>query len=100
MGPLGLEVKRLTKLIEEHSTSVIRAQVTWLRLQQEVVQATQQREEQLASLGTLKKEAHVLEQKKLRIESKRPHSSRGEGHCPGQSIALWSTPLYLPRPLE
>ncbi|XP_036766385.2 coiled-coil domain-containing protein 40 isoform X2 [Manis pentadactyla] len=70
VGPLGLEVKRLTKLIEEHSTSVIRAQVTWLRLQQEVVQATQQREEQLASLGTLKKEAHVLEQKKLRIENK------------------------------
>ncbi|XP_045670425.1 coiled-coil domain-containing protein 40 [Ursus americanus] len=70
VGPLELEIKRLTKLMEEHNTNVTQAQVTWLRLQQEMVTVTQEREEQLASLDMLKKELHILEQKKLRIESK------------------------------
>ncbi|KAM6175984.1 coiled-coil domain-containing protein 40 [Erethizon dorsatum] len=70
LGPLELEIKRLTKLTEEHNTSVTQAQVTWLRLQQELVKVTQDREEQLVSLDKLKKEAHILEQKKLRTESK------------------------------
>lgn len=75
MGPLELEIKRLTKLLEEHNTSVTQAQVTWLRLQQEMVTVTQEQEEQLVSLDMLKKEMHILEQKKLRIESKRPASA-------------------------
>lgn len=75
MGPLELEIKRLTKLMEEHNTNVTQAQVTWLRLQQEMVTVTQEREEQLASLDMLKKELHILEQKKLRIESKCPGSA-------------------------
>ncbi|XP_008053386.1 coiled-coil domain-containing protein 40 [Carlito syrichta] len=70
VGPLELEIKRLTKLIEEHSASIVQAQVTWLRLQQEMVKVTQEREEQLVSLDWSKKELHILEQKKLRIESK------------------------------
>ncbi|GAB5581383.1 coiled-coil domain-containing protein 40 isoform X2 [Prionailurus iriomotensis] len=70
VGPLELEIKRLTKLIEENNSSVTQAQVTWLRLQQEMVKVTQEREEQLASLDTLTKEVHILEQKKLRIENK------------------------------
>uniref|UniRef100_A0A8C2V111 Coiled-coil domain 40 molecular ruler complex subunit n=1 Tax=Chinchilla lanigera TaxID=34839 RepID=A0A8C2V111_CHILA len=70
VGPLELEIKRLTKLTEEHNTSVTQAQVTWLRLQQELVKVTQDREEQLVSLDKLKKEVHILEQKKLRTESK------------------------------
>ncbi|XP_029783178.1 coiled-coil domain-containing protein 40 [Suricata suricatta] len=70
VGPLELEIKRLTKLIEEHSGRVAEAQVAWLRLQQEMVQVTQEREGQLASLGMLEKEVHILEQKKLRIENK------------------------------
>ncbi|XP_028355618.1 coiled-coil domain-containing protein 40 [Physeter macrocephalus] len=70
VGPLELEIKRLTKLIEEHSAGVTQAQVTWLRLQQEMVTVTQGREEQLASLDVAKKEIHILEQKKLRIENK------------------------------
>lgn len=80
MGPLELEIKRLTKLIEENNSSVTQAQVTWLRLQQEMVKVTQEREEQLASLDMLTKEVHILEQKKLRIESKR--SASGEGDPP------------------
>ncbi|XP_077022270.1 coiled-coil domain-containing protein 40 isoform X2 [Tamandua tetradactyla] len=70
VGPLELEIKRLTKSIEEHSSSVSRSQGTWLRLQQEMVKATQEREEQLVSLGTFQKEIRILEQKKLRVENK------------------------------
>lgn len=43
--------------------------MTWLRLQQELVQVTHEREEQLVSVDQLKKEVHIMEQKKLRIES-------------------------------
>lgn len=43
--------------------------MTWLRLQQELVQVTHEREEQLVSVDQLKKEMHIMEQKKLRIES-------------------------------
>ncbi|XP_014644824.1 PREDICTED: coiled-coil domain-containing protein 40 [Ceratotherium simum simum] len=70
VGPLELEIKRLSKLIEEHNSSVRQAQGTWLRLQQEMVMATREREEQLGSLATFKKEVRILEQKKLRIENK------------------------------
>lgn len=70
MGPLDLEIKRLTKLMEEHNSNVTQAQVTWLRLQQEMVKATQEREAQLVALDTFRKEVHILEQKKLRVESK------------------------------
>ncbi|XP_007185869.2 coiled-coil domain-containing protein 40 [Balaenoptera acutorostrata] len=70
VGPLELEIKRLTKLIEEHNAGVTQAQVTWLRLQQEMVTVTQEHEEHLASLDMSKKDIHILEQKKLRIENK------------------------------
>ncbi|OWK14566.1 hypothetical protein Celaphus_00001550 [Cervus elaphus hippelaphus] len=70
LGPLELEIKRLTKLIEENNTNVTQAQVTWLRLQQEMVKVTQEREEHLVSLDMSKKEIHILEQKKIRIENK------------------------------
>nr|XP_048307772.1 coiled-coil domain-containing protein 40 isoform X3 [Myodes glareolus] len=69
-GPLELEIKRLSKLTEEHNTGVAEAQMTWLRLQQELVQVTHEREEQLVSLDQLKKEMHIMEQKKLRLENK------------------------------
>ncbi|ELW68231.1 Coiled-coil domain-containing protein 40 [Tupaia chinensis] len=70
VGPLELEIKRLSKLSDEHSGDLVRAQGTWLRLQQEMVKVTQEREEQLASLDMSRKEIHILEQKKLRIENK------------------------------
>lgn len=78
LGPLELEIKRLSRLLDEHGTAVSQAQVSWLRLQQEMVKATQEREEQLAALNMFKKEVQILEQKKLRIESKCPRpASRG-----------------------
>ncbi|XP_006886396.1 PREDICTED: coiled-coil domain-containing protein 40 [Elephantulus edwardii] len=70
LGPLELEIKRLTRLIEDHEASAIQAQGTWLRLQQEMVKATQEREEQLADLDMFKKTIHIMEQKKLRVENK------------------------------
>ncbi|XP_058140823.1 coiled-coil domain-containing protein 40 isoform X3 [Dasypus novemcinctus] len=70
VGPLELEIKRLTRLVEEHSSSIAHAQATWLRLQQEMVSATQEREGQLAALDTFQKEIHIMEQKKLRVENK------------------------------
>ncbi|XP_006869709.1 PREDICTED: coiled-coil domain-containing protein 40 [Chrysochloris asiatica] len=70
VGPLELEIKRLVKLIEEHNASVAQAQVSWLRLQQDIVKVTQEREAQLANLDLFKKEIHIMEQKKLRIENK------------------------------
>ncbi|XP_051015255.1 coiled-coil domain-containing protein 40 [Acomys russatus] len=69
-GPLELEIKRLMKQSEELNSGVAEAQMTWLRLQQELVQVTHEREEQLVSLGQLNKELHIMEQKKLRIENK------------------------------
>uniref|UniRef100_G3RUR1 Coiled-coil domain 40 molecular ruler complex subunit n=1 Tax=Gorilla gorilla gorilla TaxID=9595 RepID=G3RUR1_GORGO len=70
VGPLELEIKRLSKLIDEHDGKAVQAQVTWLRLQQEMVKVTQEQEEQLASLDASKKELHIMEQKKRRVESK------------------------------
>ncbi|XP_036053937.1 coiled-coil domain-containing protein 40 isoform X2 [Onychomys torridus] len=69
-GPLELEIKRLSKLCEENNAGVAEAQMTWLRLQQELVQVTHEREEQLVSLDQLNKELHIMEQKKLRVENK------------------------------
>lgn len=82
MGPLDLEIKRLTKLLDEQGTDVARAQVSWLRLQQDMVRASQEREEQLAALHQLQREAHILEQKKLRIESEAPGTPRPWGRAP------------------
>ncbi|KAI4533822.1 hypothetical protein MG293_016841 [Ovis ammon polii] len=89
VGPLELEIKRLTKLIEENNTSVTQAQVTWLRLQQEMVKVTQEREEHLISLNMSKKEIHILEQKKIRIESELPCPAPPQ-HLLRLSGATWS----------
>ncbi|XP_049632095.1 coiled-coil domain-containing protein 40 [Suncus etruscus] len=70
LGPLEREMKRLNKLIEEHSASLTQAQGNWLRLQQDMVAATHERENHLASMASSQKELHILEQKKLRIENK------------------------------
>uniref|UniRef100_G1S062 Coiled-coil domain 40 molecular ruler complex subunit n=1 Tax=Nomascus leucogenys TaxID=61853 RepID=G1S062_NOMLE len=91
VGPLELEIKRLSKLIDEHNAKVVQAQVTWLRLQQEMVKVTQEQEEQLASLDASKKELHIMEQRKLRVESKIEQRRRAEGdrtphEGPGQRL--------------
>uniref|UniRef100_A0A287D644 Coiled-coil domain 40 molecular ruler complex subunit n=1 Tax=Ictidomys tridecemlineatus TaxID=43179 RepID=A0A287D644_ICTTR len=70
LGPLELEIKRLTKQMDEHNASVNQAQVTWLRLQQELVKVTQEREEQVAALDLLRKDIRIMEHKKLRTENK------------------------------
>ncbi|XP_055448522.1 coiled-coil domain-containing protein 40 isoform X2 [Psammomys obesus] len=70
LGPLELEIKRLSKQSEEINGVLAEAQVNWLRLQQDLVQVTNEREEQMVCLDQLKKDMHIMEQKKLRVENK------------------------------
>ncbi|XP_031821446.1 coiled-coil domain-containing protein 40 [Sarcophilus harrisii] len=70
LGPVELEIGRLTKLIDEHNAELLKQQMTWLRLQQDLVKLTHEREDQLASVDMFKKELTIMEQKKLRVEKK------------------------------
>uniref|UniRef100_A0A8C3SSG8 Coiled-coil domain containing 40 n=1 Tax=Chelydra serpentina TaxID=8475 RepID=A0A8C3SSG8_CHESE len=70
LGPLEVEINRLTKQIDEYNSEVMTLQKYWLRLQKELVKLTQEREEQLASLDMLKKQITIMQQKKVRTESK------------------------------
>lgn len=91
LGPLEREMKRLNKLIEEHSASLTQAQGNWLRLQQDMVAATHERENHLASMASSQKELRILEQKKLRIESEAP-SRPGEPSPSGSLPRTHKTP--------
>ncbi|NXX74726.1 CCD40 protein, partial [Urocolius indicus] len=69
LGPLEIEINRLTKQIEECNSEVMTLQEYWLNLQKEMVKLTQEREEQTASLDMLKKQFTVLQQKRVRTEN-------------------------------
>ncbi|KAM6118708.1 coiled-coil domain-containing protein 40 [Phoenicopterus ruber ruber] len=69
LGPLEIEINRLTKQIEEHSSEVMTLQKLWLNLQKELVKLTREREEQIASLDMLKKQITIMQQKKVRTEN-------------------------------
>ncbi|XP_037770429.1 coiled-coil domain-containing protein 40 isoform X1 [Chelonia mydas] len=69
LGPLEVEINRLTKQIDEYNSDVMTLQKYWLRLQKELVKLTQEREEQLASLDMLKKQITIMQQKKVRTEN-------------------------------
>lgn len=70
LGPLEVEINRLTKQIDEYNSEVMTLQKYWLKLQKELVKLTQEREEQLTSLDMLKKQITIMQQKKVRTESK------------------------------
>ncbi|KAM9207773.1 coiled-coil domain-containing protein 40-like, partial [Leptosomus discolor] len=69
LGPLEMEINKLSKQIEEYHSEVMTLQKHWLNQQQELVKLTHQREEQVASLDTLKKRITVMQQKKVRREN-------------------------------
>ncbi|XP_025019267.1 coiled-coil domain-containing protein 40 [Python bivittatus] len=69
LGPLEIEIKKLTKQIDEADLEVVKLQRHWMKQQRELVKLTQEREKQLAFLDMLKKEITIKEQKKLRIEN-------------------------------
>ncbi|XP_062447645.1 coiled-coil domain-containing protein 40 isoform X3 [Rhea pennata] len=69
LGPLEVEINRLTKQIEECNSEVMTLQKYWLKLQKELVKLTHGREEQLASLDMLKKQITIMQQKKVRTEN-------------------------------
>nr|XP_009490751.1 PREDICTED: coiled-coil domain-containing protein 40 [Pelecanus crispus] len=70
LGPLEIEINKLTKQIEEYNSEVMTLQKYWLNLQKELVKLTHEREEQIASLDMLKKQITIMQQKKIRTESK------------------------------
>ncbi|NXQ79578.1 CCD40 protein, partial [Nyctibius grandis] len=69
LGPLEIEINRLTKQIEDCNSEVMTLQTYWLNLQKELVKLTHEREEQIASLDMLKKQITVMQQKKVRTEN-------------------------------
>ncbi|XP_067403312.1 coiled-coil domain-containing protein 40 isoform X2 [Emydura macquarii macquarii] len=69
LGPLEVEINRLTKQIDEYNSEVMTLQKYWLKLQKELVKLTQEREEQLTSLDMLKKQITIMQQKKVRTEN-------------------------------
>lgn len=69
LGPLEIEINKLTKEIEECNSEVMMLQKYWLNLQRELLKLTREQEDQLTSLDTLKKQITIMQQKKLRTES-------------------------------
>ncbi|XP_069511299.1 coiled-coil domain-containing protein 40 isoform X2 [Ambystoma mexicanum] len=69
LGPLEIQINTLTKQIEDYSVEIAALRQYWLRLQNELVKLTREREEQEASVEMLKKEVTIHEQKKLRTEN-------------------------------
>ncbi|XP_052543490.1 coiled-coil domain-containing protein 40 [Tympanuchus pallidicinctus] len=69
LGPLEIEINKLTKEIEECNSEVMMLQKYWLNLQRELLKLTREQEEQLTSLDTLKKQITIMQQKKLRTEN-------------------------------
>ncbi|NXK12498.1 CCD40 protein, partial [Herpetotheres cachinnans] len=69
IGPLEIEINKLTKQIEEYHSEVMTLQKSWLNQQKELVKLTHEREEQIASLDMLKKQITIMQQKKVRTEN-------------------------------
>ncbi|NXJ70304.1 CCD40 protein, partial [Rostratula benghalensis] len=76
LGPLEIEINKLTKEIEECNSEVMTLQKYWLNQQKELVRLTQEREEQLASLDMLKKQITIMQQKKVRTENEIQQESK------------------------
>uniref|UniRef100_A0A803YL21 Coiled-coil domain 40 molecular ruler complex subunit n=1 Tax=Meleagris gallopavo TaxID=9103 RepID=A0A803YL21_MELGA len=69
LGPLEIEISKLTKEIEECNSEVMMLQKYWLNLQRELLKLTHEQEDQLTSLDTLKKQITIMQQKKVRTEN-------------------------------
>ncbi|XP_060108826.1 coiled-coil domain-containing protein 40 isoform X2 [Heteronotia binoei] len=69
LGPLELEIKKLSKQTDEMDMEIVKMQRFWLNQQRELVKLSKEREEQLVSLDMLKKEITIKEQKKVRTEN-------------------------------
>ncbi|KAM9258176.1 coiled-coil domain-containing protein 40 [Cariama cristata] len=69
LGPLEIEINKLTKQIEEYNSEMMTLQKYWLNQQKELVKLTHEQEEQVASLDMLKKQITIMQQKKVRTEN-------------------------------
>ncbi|XP_017667557.1 PREDICTED: coiled-coil domain-containing protein 40 isoform X1 [Lepidothrix coronata] len=69
LGPLEIEINKLTKEIEECNSEVMTLQKYWLNEQKELFRLTREREEQISSLDALKKQITIMQQRKVRMEN-------------------------------
>ncbi|NWI54176.1 CCD40 protein, partial [Calyptomena viridis] len=69
LGPLEIEINKLSKLIEECNSEVMALQKYWLNEQKELVKLTREREEQISSLDVLRKQLTILQQRKVRVDN-------------------------------
>ncbi|NXC33453.1 CCD40 protein, partial [Campylorhamphus procurvoides] len=69
LGPLEIEINKLTKEIEDCNSEVMTLQKYWLNEQKELVKLTREREEQINSLAELKKQITIMQQRKVRMEN-------------------------------
>uniref|UniRef100_A0A4W3JTE2 Coiled-coil domain 40 molecular ruler complex subunit n=1 Tax=Callorhinchus milii TaxID=7868 RepID=A0A4W3JTE2_CALMI len=69
ISPLELEIRTLSKQIDEHNEEIILLQQYWLRQQNELIKLAREREEQTVAVELLKKQSTILQQKKIRTEN-------------------------------
>ncbi|NWR82279.1 CCD40 protein, partial [Furnarius figulus] len=69
LGPLEIEINKLTKEIEACNSEMMTLQKYWLNEQKELVKLTREREEQINSLDLLKKQITIMQQRKVRMEN-------------------------------
>ena len=74
LGPLELKIEGLQKQISDSVDQCSQMQQFWLRQQNELVKKTKSSDEQTQSVNTLKKQLLILEQKKIRTDSKKAGS--------------------------
>ena len=70
LGPLEQKIEELQKKISESVDQCSQMQQFWLRQQNELVRKTRSSDEQTQSVNSLKKQLLILEQKKMRTDSK------------------------------
>ena len=70
LGPLEAKIDTLQKQTSESVDRCVGMQQFWLRQQNELVKKSKQADTEAAAVDSLKKQQLILEQKKLRIDSK------------------------------
>lgn len=70
MGPLEQKIEGLQKQISDSVDQCSQMQQFWLRQQNELVKKTRFSDDQAQAVNSLKKQLLILEQKKMRTDSK------------------------------
>ena len=70
LGPLEQKIEEIQKKISDSVDQCSQMQQFWLRQQNELVKKTRSSDEQTQTVNSLKKQLLILEQKKMRTDSK------------------------------